>query len=212
MKMGNPFVYPKIKHKRTQTPRVYESYKRYKSILKHEFGGQCVYCRALDNKGSEGFGVDHYRPKKHFPLLVNEYLNLYYSCNRCNSFKGSFWPNANQSKLRQFVPNPCEYIMFDHLRYQAGSVVSKSTAGDFSIELLDLNDPEAVNYREGVIGAIDQISSLIKKIKRTVEAIKKKLALATSPVETEAIFSKLVKAQNNLVELTDILRKLGGNL
>lgn len=208
--MGNPFIYPKVAHIRTQTPPIYTDYKKYKPILQLEFGRQCVYCRAMDNKGYETFGVDHYRPKKHFPTLENEYLNLYYSCNRCNSLKGSYWPTPKQRKLRQFIPNPCENIMFDHLRYRVGNVISMSEAGELTLDLLDLNDPIAVRFREGLIGAIEQISSLLKISTRTIKEIQVRLANASNSSQAGSMTIELNKAKSNLDMLQNILDKLLG--
>lgn len=209
--MGNPFIYPKTKHKRTQAPPLFGDYKKYKPILQQEFGGQCVYCCGLDNKGYEAFGVDHYRPKKHFPHLATEYLNLFYACNRCNSLKRDFWPTANNKKLGQFVPNPCEYVMFEHLRFKGGAVEPVSPAGKFSVEWLDLNDPKAVDYRDGLIGAIKLVESQLITSTKTLKEIEKKFASVANQLDADLIGREFERAKQNIAELKDILRKLGGS-
>lgn len=209
--MANPFHYPKAKHRRTRTPPIYQDYRRYKPDLRLEFSGQCVYCRALDRwKGQESFGVDHYRPKWLFPHLANEYLNLFYACNRCNSYKGRFWPSPEQKKDQIFVPNPCEHVMFDHLRYSDGVVTDASRAGRFAIELLDFNDPLAVEWRRSFGKALDLVSARITTARATVAAAKKILARTGEPAVKTAAEAELMRAEENVRQLEGILRGLLG--
>lgn len=209
--MASPFVYPKVKHHRTQNPPAYKDYKSYKPFLQIEFERQCVYCRALERiKGKEAFGADHYRPKKHFPHLETEYLNLFYCCNRCNSLKRSFWPSPAQVSAKQFVPNPCEHVMFEHLRYRGGSVAPASEAGDWTIDLLDLNDPDAVGFREALIKIIDSLQAQIRASAKTVEDIKRLYAKTSDAPEKDRIARELDRAKRNLDELTGTLKQLIG--
>lgn len=159
--MANPFRYPKARHVRKETPPNYGRYQQFKPHLRKEFAGQCVYCRAVDHGREDAFGVDHYRPKSNplFKGLETEYLNLYYACNRCNRYKLAFWPTATQLMEGRFIPNPCEHVMFDHLRYQRGEVVAHSRAGEHTIKRLDLNPEDAVMYRESQITHLARTAS-----------------------------------------------------
>ena len=200
--MISPFRYPKIKHLRTQLPPQFNNYRRYKPVLKVEFSGQCVYCRALDSlRGEETFGVDHYRPKKLYPALEVEYFNLYYACNRCNSLKGGFWPSLEQSARGHFVPNPCEHVMFEHLKFQGGAVQSSSPAGDWTVEKLLLNDSRVVAFRNAVIQAHSALLQKSDGVKKTISFIERKLLNPKSKDESELLTSKLANAQRNLSEL-----------
>ncbi len=101
----NPFLYPKARHRRRQSPPSFSDYRRYKAYLQMEFERQCVYCRLPDTMGHE-FGVDHYRPASRFPESACDYGNLYYAYNACNRRKGAYWPTRNQHQTGCFVPNP----------------------------------------------------------------------------------------------------------
>ncbi len=170
--MSSVFAYPKEKHHRTQTPPVYRDYKSYKPFLRTEFDRKCVYCRSSDGiKGREAFGVDHYRPKKLFPHLEAEYLNLFYCCNRCNSLKRSFWPLPAHKALKQFVPNPCEHVMFEHLRYRGEVVVTMSSAGEWTADLLLLNDPDLIASRKRILTVVAMASSKLNELSRTLKEI-----------------------------------------
>ena len=147
----NPFSYPKNRHRRKESPPAYRDYRSFKPFLQNEFGSRCVYCCLPDGiKGYDSFGVDHYLPQKPFGHLITTYSNLFYSCNCCNSRKKNFWPNQAQIRDGEFIPNPCDHEMFQHLQYKAAVVAPKSPAGKKADEILDFNDDESVKYREFV--------------------------------------------------------------
>lgn len=209
--MGNPFTYPKSKHTRTLFPPQYNNYRQYKPTLQQEFHHQCVYCRTIDKvRGYDNFGVDHYRPQKSFPSLTTEYLNLFYSCNRCNNRKRAFWPSPAQMKDGLFVPNPCEHVMFDHLRYQGGAVVSKSRAGDWSIDLLDLNDPSEVTHRFSIIKALEVLHLYLSQSMKTLERMDIKLETRLSGPEKSLATTRRQEVEGNIAELRAAIQNLGG--
>lgn len=162
------YAYPKSRHERTETPREYKDYGSYKRFLRTEFFGRCVYCCEPDShRGSDQFGTDHYRPKVLFPELEVVYSNLFYCCNSCNSRKGNFWPADDEAAAR-FIPNPCAHIMFAHLKFKHGEVEPRTEAGSFTVDLLDLNDPEYVEYRENQIHMEEIAISRLRDIDETV--------------------------------------------
>lgn len=42
--------------------------------------------------GPECFQLDHFRPRKRFKELLNDFYNIYYSCYPCNKLKRDKWP------------------------------------------------------------------------------------------------------------------------
>ena len=153
------FSFPKSRHVRLQRPPTYRNYRSYRPVLQKEFCRICVYCRTPDSiTASLNFGVDHYRPKSKFPAEENRYSNLYYCCSACNSRKRDHWPIPSLIST-QFIPNPCDHVMFDHLRFQGDIVISKSEAGRFTSELLDLNDPKVVEFRAFVSRMIETLKA-----------------------------------------------------
>jgi hypothetical protein len=148
----NPFIYPKSQHRRKLTAHSVAS---YKAVLRLEFAFQCVYCRLPDGvKGQDNFGVDHYRPRSLFPALARTYSNLFYACNACNSRKKDFWPSSKERRDGRFIPNPCDHVMFQHLRYKGARVEPHSPAGEHTKNLLMLNDEESLQYREFVLSIV----------------------------------------------------------
>ena len=133
---------------------------------------QCVYCRLPDGlKGEADFGVDHYRPQSKFPELATTYANLFYACNCCNRRKGAFWPTDAQWKAHQFIPNPCEHVMFDHLRYRATRVETRSPAGALAERVLMFNDERSVEYRELVLQVITALEEKERRLQETIRRI-----------------------------------------
>lgn len=141
------FAYPKERHRRGSDPGPYSTYHSYKPHLRREFLGRCVYCQIRDSMNREAlFAVEHYRPQSLFPHLATQWSNLYYACATCNRAKSSFVPKGKRAKI-DFVPHPCEHVMFEHLRYRGPTVVHHSKTGRFAIELLDLNAPTSIKFR-----------------------------------------------------------------
>ena len=152
----NPFSYSDSLHLRTQKPERFSDYKRYKPFLRIEFERKCVYCRMPDGvRGEEAFGVDHYRPLSKFPRLDCEYENLFYACNTCNWRKGHFWPEPQQA-AEEFIPNPCDHRMAEHLRFEGARVESVTSTGRFVIAMLFLNHPTQIEYRDFILRSIDR--------------------------------------------------------
>lgn len=204
------FRYPKSKHTRKQSPSSYKDYHKYKPFLQREFERKCIYCMLPDSlKGSDNFGVEHYKPKKKFPDLSVVYQNLFYACNCCNRRKGDFWPTANQLERGEFIPNPCDNVMFDHLRYDDHIVKGHSHTGQFTIEALDLNDAKSIEYRSFVFDLIKNIKANIVRINQTISEVDKRIAVAKESEKIEL----LEKKENHFLEekkLNEMYSKLTG--
>ena len=61
---------------------------------------------------------------------------LFYACNCCNRRKGNYWPGDFEEIHEHFIPNPCDHVMFEHLRYNDAKVDEQSETGNFTIEHL----------------------------------------------------------------------------
>ena len=70
----------------------------YKLLLREDFKYMCAYCLLHEGQeqlggGFQYFQIDHFRPVKFFPALINVYDNLYYACHWCNQAKSDTWPS-----------------------------------------------------------------------------------------------------------------------
>lgn len=204
----NPFVYPKTIHIRRERPGHYARYQQYKPFLQREFERKCVYCRMPDSmKGYESFCVDHYRPKRTFSRLATTYSNLFYCCKPCNDRKGPYWPPEAKAAT-EFIPNPCDHVMFSHLRYARAAVVARSAAGTKAVDLLDLNDDEVTRYREFIIYSLEVHESKRNDLLRARDELRTiRDAGAASSVEVDAALAQL---ERDLVKVSSHLALLGG--
>jgi len=170
---------------------------------------QCVYCRLPDGlKGDDNFGVDHYRPQSKFPELATTYANLFYACNCCNRRKGAFWPTDVQWQAGQFIPNPCDHTMFDHLRYRSTRVEPRSPAGELAERVLMFNDERSMEYRELVLNVITALEEQKRRVQETIRKIDQ--LLASHPERAEQIAEERASAEKNMVKLDHQLSRVAG--
>ena len=84
---------------------------RIRDALVQDFGTICAYCdrpcqnaTAMHQEPGEET-IDHFRPKdpNRFPALWLDWLNLVYSCHRCNQAKSNSWPGFDDSLRNQML-------------------------------------------------------------------------------------------------------------
>lgn len=189
----NPFRFPDELHQRSQDPDPLPRYEDYKPVLREEFSKKCVYCRDPDTvRGSDGYGVDHYLPKKHFPHLERHYPNLFYACNTCNRRKGTFVSTADL-----FIPNPCDHRMAEHLRFDEGHVEALTASGRFARELLLLNEPERKRFRTVVLRSIESNLRVMEELRIGLELLE---AEVQSPTVSKSRAAELRREREGVVE------------
>jgi hypothetical protein len=207
----SPFRYPKSKHRRIFSPPQRSSYRTYRPILRDEFGKRCVYCALPDRlKGKESFGVDHYRPKKKFPNLETEYSNLFYACNICNSRKGDFWPSCEQIANKQFIPNPCDHVMYSYLRAAGPRIDARNETGRFALDVLDLNDPQSIAYRQIVIDTCSALNTELRSMKGVKGTLVAQIGQCLDDLEKNDLRLALDELDQRLHRVQGLLRDLLG--
>lgn len=159
-------------------------------------------------RGQQGYGADHYRPKKYFPALSTTYSNLFYCCNPCNSRKRSYWADDKPASSL-FIPNPCDHEMFRHLRFKSAIVETKSPQGKFTEDFLDLNEPDVVRYREFILQTMDTLEIQKKELQTLAIKIRGKRDAGTV-LKTDAD-AALVKIDANLSTVEAHLTILTGD-
>lgn len=96
---------------------------------------RCMYCG--DNEGSD---IDHYWPKKEWPLRTFDWLNHLLACSKCNSAnKGDRFPRDEHGAPLLVDPTVDDPAAHLHLVLGAGEYIGLTPRGDATITLLDLN-------------------------------------------------------------------------
>lgn len=144
-----PFAFPVGAHIRRHGPAGWSDYRRYRPWLRDEFSFRCVYClnreRWMDTR--RGYQVDHFVPQKIRPDLRADYDNLLYLCAACNNLKGA-----------SLLLDPCVLALNECLYFHDNGTVEAimphEEEGQRLIDILELDQPQLVEYRRCKIGAI----------------------------------------------------------
>jgi len=62
--------------------------------------------------------------------------------------------------------------MWNHLRYDGTTVEAKSRSGEWTVELLDLNDPQLKEVRKTILKTIDATISEILRARKVLQQLK----------------------------------------
>jgi len=125
-------------------------YNDWKPQICEECYRQCVYCAIQDNHwgGIDNFHIDHFRPKSRaeFAHLVDDIMNLFYSCPVCNRFKSNDWPaNPNVAEPSYLDPSVTDYdSIFETDEF---FIHGKNVAARYIAVRLFLNRPQLIFER-----------------------------------------------------------------
>jgi uncharacterized protein (TIGR02646 family) len=107
-----------------------------RNALLNESLSKCVYCETKINASNSV--IEHFYPRKKFNSKLFEWDNLFISCENCNSYKGSKFPEDKEGKpllLNPFIDEP-----FDHFSFtNDGLLESFTEKGQITIDVLGLN-------------------------------------------------------------------------
>ncbi|MDR2898348.1 MAG: HNH endonuclease [Spirochaetaceae bacterium] len=124
-----------------------------KEALRQSTSGKCMYCESKFEHTSYAH-VEHIKPKSKFPELTYSWDNLGFSCQVCNTNKGSKYDDS-----LPFI-NPYDENPKDHLVFLESIVFPRrgSERGEYTIHELDLNRAGLVERRT------ERIKSLVTMI------------------------------------------------
>jgi hypothetical protein len=110
--------------------------------VRAQFAGE--YCGVHETHSGDLLTIDHFQP---VGKGGDDNLgNLVYCCMRCNQYKGDYWPDARTAPT---LWNPRRESAVEHvIELDDGRLAASTQAGAFSINLLHLNRPALVAYRQ----------------------------------------------------------------
>ena len=97
--------------------------------------------------------------------------------------------------------------MAQHLRYNAGRVETKTKAGEFTLELLDLNAPDAVRRRKLMIKAVQVFQRNKAYLLQTREELQKQQKSMSS---LHVSVAELRQLDVDLKEIDEAIKQLIG--
>lgn len=118
-------------------------YSKYRQVLRKDFCFSCAYCAIAECEAAGiTFEIEHYLPQSRYPELANEYGNLMWSCEHCNSRKRSHPTEAACSRgCRFYRPDFDDPETHFETRAANHRFIDSRTAdvGEYTIQQLDLN-------------------------------------------------------------------------
>lgn len=118
-----------------------------RQLVRNRAALRCEYCHLPEAITEAPFQIDHIIAIKRRGETHSE--NLAWSCFYCNSFKGpnlSGWDGLDKSVTRLFHPRTDEWGQ--HFAWRGARLVGLTSIGRVTIEVLAINDPEAVEFRK----------------------------------------------------------------
>lgn len=111
---------------------------------------RCEYCHMPEAEDLAHFEIDHVRPLVHGGLSTLD--SLAWACFRCNNRKatnlGGINP-ATQQLVRLFNPRLDDWS--EHFVWHGGVLIGLTAEGQTTIEVLTINAPVRVAFRETLI-------------------------------------------------------------
>lgn len=122
------------------------AHERHQAV-REGFAYRCGYCGVSEADTGGELTVDHYHPLSAGGDETDK--NLVYCCNRCNLYKGDFWPTAADISQGYRILHPNDDDLDRHLRLslRTGEMEPLTETGRFHIALLQLNRPALVSHR-----------------------------------------------------------------
>jgi hypothetical protein len=153
----DPYALPSGPYTRRHGPSGYIDYRTYKEWLRDEFQFRCVFClhrEKWERRSWRIFRIDHIIPQSIDESKICDYDNLLYVCDAYNEFK-----------LDWVIPDPCKHDYSLHYEFkQDGTAVALSDFGKLYIDILKLNEPYLVRYRQDLLKAIREFEEVAAEL------------------------------------------------
>ena len=119
---------------------------------------KCCYCECRIDEESKYLEVEHFQHKDKYKDLVLDWSNLLPSCKRCNTTKGA------HDVISEPIINPSSQNPQEHLYFRAYRIRPKTTLGDKTIEVINLNHRTRLVTPRFNIGdqLIDKLENLLE--------------------------------------------------
>lgn len=116
--------------------------------IRRRYDYRCGYCGVTEINSAGELTIDHYHPESAGGDDTAD--NLVYACFRCNNYKSDFWPTAAEVDRGIRILHPLlDTLSLHYIENPADCrLISLTDTGRFHIQVLQLNRPELVAYRQ----------------------------------------------------------------
>lgn len=112
----------------------------YRDDLRIDFYFSCGYCSITEIEAAGlSFQIDHYLPIEKYSDKEDDYLNLIYSCQKCNRNKSDFFPGKDGFPDTYHIIRPDEEDPREHYDLENNELKGITDLGKFNIQYLNLN-------------------------------------------------------------------------
>jgi 5-methylcytosine-specific restriction endonuclease McrA len=145
-------------------------YPEYRDHLRYDFFFSCAYCTTTEAE-AQGIRmtIDHYEPRSVRRDLENDYANLMYACDPCNTLKGSRCPTSEARAHGHRFFRPDQDVRRQHFEQSGIRLNPKTNVASFSIESLDLNRLSLLRLR----GIRNRIANCAKEAAQGILALRR---------------------------------------
>lgn len=164
-----------------------------KAALAKETSGKCMYCEGYIGAVSYSH-IEHFRPKKTYPIKTFEWENLGLGCQVCNTNKNNAF-DETLPYVNPYYEDPDDFFIF------MGTMVLQKpgcSRGENMISQLKLNRGELMEQRKA---AIDNITNLIERYVATTNPSIRRMLKRNIEIEfaPDKPFSRFVKSAVELI-------------
>jgi hypothetical protein len=118
-------------------------------LVRERAGNRCEYCRLQQEDDPDAtFHVEHIVAKKH--RGEGELENLCLACPECNLHKGPNLAGLLNGKLYPLF-SPRKQDWNRHFEWDGTTLVGKTATGVVTVQVLAINDPKRVAFREALL-------------------------------------------------------------
>ena len=163
--------------------------------LIQEHGSKCAYC-GCEITAKELITVDSYLPFRTHPEC-DEYDNFILACRSCNCIKGAREPIAEDGSV--LILHPYKDAYWEEIKVDDnGAVHGETDAGRSTVEIMQLNRPELVAYRnDNIAGFIQKVNDGEKAFEvyqKSVSHVKELILVNVETTELKEYYNRLIYA------------------
>jgi hypothetical protein len=183
---------------------VCELYTSYRKNLKEDFNDRCGYCDDTDKLKLRNFAIDHFVPQNPIGFVnsipPNDYYNLVYSCNFCNSSKSNKWPSNDEK-----VYNDGNEGFIDPTTVQYTNTFKRNHLGKIECNGISPNLAEYIINELKLWYPVHQITWKLERVKVQESLVKEKI----KNVKDNVLKAELEKIHYDILqELEDLYENL----